>query len=224
MIVEDEKDLGHALKKLLQSDGITATCVYDGEDGLSHALSDIYDVIVLDIMLPKKSGMEVLRALRAAKISAKVLMLSAKGELSDKVSGLNLGADDYLTKPFAPAELQARINALIRRGGSVMTDDALSFGALTLDRRTFVLAANDKQIVLSQKEYRLMELFMLHPGTVLAKEMLIERILGFDFEGEYNVIEVYITFLRRKLSAIHAPASIKSLRGRGYALENNDAD
>jgi DNA-binding response OmpR family regulator len=181
------------------------------------ALSGIYDLIILDIMMPKLDGLSVLKILRSKKIDVPVLMLSAKSELSDKVCGLNLGADDYITKPFNTEELLARIKALLRRKEKFM-GDVLSFNDISLDRDTFELVCEDRRITLGKKEFQLIEMLMLNSGKSISKEKFIEKIWGFDTDAEYNSIEVYVSFLRKKLMAVGAKTEIKSIRGIGYTL------
>lgn len=217
LLVDDEKDLTRALSAILSQHHYTVDCANSGEDGLEYALSGIYDVIVLDVMMPKMNGFEVLKALRAKKIETPVLMLTAKSDVSDKIDGLNLGADDYITKPFDTQELLARIKALLRRS-SQYKDNALNVGNTVLDRDTFELVVGDKRISLGKKEFQIMEILMINAGKCVEKERLIEKIWGYDSDAEYNTIEVYISFLRKKLAAIGADAEIRSLRGIGYTV------
>lgn len=217
LLVDDEKDLCSALSAILKQHNYTVDCAYNGEDGLEYALSGIYDVIILDVMMPKMDGFETLKKIRAKKIDAPVLMLTAKSETTDKIDALNGGADDYITKPFDSQELLARIKALLRRGAKY-TDNNLFIGNISLDRDTFELVSAGKRIALGKKEFQIMELLMLNKEKRVEKERLIEKIWGYDSEAEYNTIEVYISFLRKKLSAIGGNAEIKSLRGIGYIL------
>ena len=217
LLVDDEKDLCSALSAILKQHNYTVDCAYNGEDGLEYALSGIYDVIILDVMMPKMDGFETLKRIRAKKIDAPVLMLTAKSETTDKIDALNGGADDYITKPFDSQELLARIKALLRRGAKY-TDNNLFIGNISLDRDTFELVSAGKRIALGKKEFQIMELLMLNKEKRVEKERLIEKIWGYDSEAEYNTIEVYISFLRKKLSAIGGDVEIKSLRGIGYIL------
>lgn len=221
LLVDDERQLTDALSVLLKQNNYSVDCAYDGEEGLDLALSDIYDVIVLDIMMPKLNGIEVLKRLRQNKVSSPVLMLSAKSELDDKILGLNLGADDYMTKPFSTKELLARIKALLRRK-SVFTGDSLTFGDITLDRDTIKLICGAHSITLGKKEFQILEMLMLNKGKSVDKEKLIEKIWGYDSEAEYNNIEVYISFIRKKLAAIGSVSEIKAIRGLGYTLEKKN--
>lgn len=217
LIVDDEKDLTRALSAILIQHNYAVDCAYNGEDGLNYALSGIYDVIVLDVMMPKMNGFEMLKRLRAKKIETPVLMLTAKTDVADKIDGLNIGADDYLTKPFDTQELLARIKALLRRS-SQYKDNALSVGNTVLDRDTYELVVGEKKITLGKKEFQIMEILMINAGKCVEKERLIEKIWGYDSDAEYNTIEVYISFLRKKLAAIGSNAEIRSLRGIGYTV------
>lgn len=217
LLVDDERQLTEALCAILKKNNFSVDCAYNGEDGLDLALSGIYDVIVLDIMMPKIDGLSVLKTLRANKCSTPILMLSAKSEIADKIDGLNLGADDYITKPFNTDELIARIRALMRRKAT-FTGDVLTFADITLDRDTFNLCKGDKKIALGKKEFQILEMLILNQGKSIDKEKFIEKIWGYDTDAEYNTIEVYVSFLRKKLCAVGAKAEIKSLRGIGYTL------
>ncbi len=217
LLVDDEKQLTEALSVILKKNNYSVDCAYNGEDGLDMALSGIYDLIVLDIMMPKLDGLSVLKALRKEKIDAPVLMLSAKSEIADKIDGLNLGADDYITKPFVTDELLARIRALLRRKEK-FTGDVLSFGDISLDRDSFELVKGERKIALGKKEFQILEMLILNEGKSIDKEKFIEKIWGYDTDAEYNTIEVYVSFLRKKLSAVGAKTEIKSIRGIGYTL------
>lgn len=217
LIVDDERQLTEALAAILKQQKYSVDCVFNGEDGLDHALSGIYDLIILDVMMPKMDGFTMLKILRQKKVDVPVLMLSAKSEISDKIGGLNLGADDYLTKPFNTDELLARIKALLRRKEK-FTGDVLTFNDVSLDRDTFELVKNQKKIVLGKKEFQILEMLMLNNGKSIDKERFIEKIWGYDTDAEYNTIEVYVSFLRKKLAAVGAETEIKSIRGIGYTL------
>lgn len=221
LLVEDEKHLAEAISQILKKNNYTVDMVYDGEDGLDYALSDIYDLILLDIMLPKLNGIEVLKEIRKEGISVPVLMLTAKGEISDRVTGLDSGADDYLPKPFATEELLARIRALSRRKGEVPTTDDLEFGDITLTPSTLMLTKDATEIKLTLRECELMEFLILRKGLIASKEMIIDKLWGFDSEAEHNNVEVYISFLRKKLSFLKSNVVIATTRGVGYALEVN---
>jgi len=217
LLVDDERQLTEALSAILKKNNFSVDCAYNGEDGLDLALSGIYDVIVLDIMMPKIDGLSVLKTLRANKCSTPILMLSAKSEIADKIDGLNLGADDYITKPFNTDELIARIRALMRRKAT-FTGDVLTFADITLDRDTFNLCKGDKKIALGKKEFQILEMLFIANGKIINKEKFIEKIWGFESEAEYNTIEVYVSFLRKKFMAVGATTEIKSIRGIGYTL------
>lgn len=217
LLVDDEIELVSALSVILKQNKYLVDCAYDGEEGLDLALSAIYDVIILDVMMPKLDGFSVLKRIRENKIDTPVLILSAKSEINDKIGGLNLGADDYLTKPFNVEELLARIKALLRRKEK-FTGDTLSFNDILLDRDTFELIKGESKITLGKKEFQILEMLILSAGKSIDKERFIEKVWGYDTEAEYNTIEVYISFLRRKLLAINSTTEIKSLRGLGYIL------
>lgn len=222
LIVEDEKKLAEALSQILIKNKYEVDMVYDGEAGLDYALTGIYDVIILDIMLPKTNGLEVLKNLRENKISTPIILLTAKSELGDKVRGLDCGADDYLTKPFATEELLARIRALGRRTGEVISDDIISTQDIELNLSTYELISGDQSIKLSLKECRIIEILMKRQGRVVSKEELLEKVWGFDSDAEHNNVEVYVSFLRKKLIHINSCVSIKTFRGVGYSIGGDD--
>lgn len=223
LIIEDEKRLAEALQQILARNRHAVDVAHDGESGLDQALTGLYDVILLDIMLPRINGLDVLRKLRKAGVQTPVLLLTARDEASDKVNGLDCGADDYLTKPFNTEELMARIRALGRRRGVPLSDDRLQFGDTTLDVSTYELSHAGKSLRLGLKEFQIMEIFMRNGTRIAEKESLIAKVWGYDSEAEYNNLEVYVSFLRKKLGHIHSPLSIKTVRGVGYvlALEEN---
>jgi len=218
LLVEDEVHLAQALAEILKKNMYSADAVHDGQQGLEYALSGVYDLVILDIMLPKMNGIDVLKNLRAEKVSVPVLMLTAKDEIEDKVTGLDYGADDYMTKPFSTDELLARVRALLRRKGEVI-DEELSFGDITLKLKKNELASGDNQVKLSLKEFQILELLMYNPNQILTKERMIDKIWGGDSDAEYNNVEVYISFLRKKLQFLGAKTEIKTVRGVGYSLE-----
>ena len=220
LVIEDEVRLAATLRDLLEMDGYTVDVCHDGESGLDNALSAIYDVVLLDVMLPKLDGFTVLRRLRASGNSTPVLMLTARSEVSDKVQGLDCGADYYLTKPFEPRELLACVRALIRRQPELRgSDGGLTCGDLRLDKNTFSLFCGDRSVRLSRKEFDLMELLMLNQKQVLTKETLLLKIWGYESEAEDNNVEVYISFLRRKLEHLRSQVKIRTIRMVGYCLE-----
>jgi len=218
LLVEDERQLAEALAALLRQQNYLVDVVHDGEDGEAYALSGIYDAVILDVMLPKKNGVEVLRAIRRAGCPVPVLMLTARSEVYDKIEGLDAGADDYLTKPFATGELFARLRALTRRKGGY-AGDAPAFGDISLRAATQELCCAANTVALSRKEYLILEMLLQNSAQIIPKNRFIEKIWGFNCEAEYNAIEVYISFLRRKLGAVGSKAQIKAVRGAGYILE-----
>ncbi len=219
LIVEDETRLADTLRQLLHRQGYTADVCYDGVSGLDNALTGIYDLMVLDVMLPGLNGFQVARQLRDAGVATPVLMLTAKSDLSDRVHGLDCGADYYLTKPFEPEELLACVRTLLRRsGGQLQESDTLTWGDLSLERGTFTLSCNGRDVRLSRREYDLMELLMRNGAQVVTKEQLLIKVWGYDSQAEDNNVEVYISFLRRKLTHLHSQVRIKTLRMLGYCL------
>ena len=218
LIVEDDRALARTLGEMLKSAYFESDISYDGESGLDNGLSDTYDLIVLDIMLPKKDGFSIARELRAAKIDTPILMLTARTETGDKVRGLDSGADYYLTKPFEMSELLACVRALTRRQGEVVMDE-LTFGDLTLNLSTCDLCYGDKKVRLGKKEFSIMRIFMANGAAIVSKETLINKVWGFESDAEDNNVEVYISILRKKLAFLKAPVQIATLRKFGYRLE-----
>ena len=221
LIVEDEVRLASTLQDLLELNGYNADVCHDGEAGLDNALSAIYDVILLDVMLPKLDGFTVLRRLRAEGNATPVLMLTARSELSDRVEGLDCGADYYLTKPFEPKELLACIRALTRRQPELRNTDVLEYGDLKLIKNSFTLSCGDRSLRLSRKEFDMMELLMLNRELVITKENLLLKIWGYESDAEDNNVEVYVSFLRKKLEHLHSTVKIKTIRMVGYCLEKS---
>ena len=220
LLVEDEKNLSAAVCRLLSQERFVVDPVYNGPDGLDCALSGNYDAIILDVMLPGMDGFTILERLRREGIKTPVMMLTARGDVQDRIRGLESGADYYLPKPFQMGELTACLRAITRRGdGAPMM--SLSFAGIALSEKDATLQneANSKSVKLGAKEYQLMELFLRNPGQILPREMLIERVWGYDSEAEYNNLEVYVSFLRKKLSFIGAKVKLKATRGLGYSLE-----
>lgn len=222
LIVEDEVHLADALAQILKKHHYSVDLVHDGQAGLDHALSGIYDLFILDIMLPGMDGLTLLRTLRAEGVTAPVIMLTARDGNSDTVAGLDLGADDYMTKPFAADVLLARIRAALRRRGETLHDDTLRFGGLELQPSTLKLICGGRSIKLILKEYELMELLMSRRTAVTSKDQIIEKLWGFDSEAEGNNVEVYVSFLRKKLTHLQANVRIQTIRGVGYVLEVTD--
>jgi len=217
LVAEDEIDLAQALKMMLEMQKYSVEMVHDGEDALFYAESTPYDLILLDVMMPKKSGIEVVRELRSNGIHTPVLMLTAKSQLEDKVTGLEEGADDYLTKPFEGAELLARVKSLLRRP-NVFVASVMALGNVELNRDTFTMMTSKGQVLLNNKEFQLMEYFMMNSNQVLSTDLIMEKIWGLDSEAEINVVWVNISSLRKKLAMIEADVTLKSARGLGYQL------
>lgn len=221
LLVEDELHLAEALVQILRKNNYTVDAVHDGEAGLDNALSNIYDLILLDIMLPKMDGISILKEIRKEGLGVPVILLTAKGEISERVAGLDSGADDYLPKPFATEELLARIRAMSRRKGEVAPDNTIKYGDLELDTSTLKLICGAKEVKLILKESELLELLISRKNSAISKEMIIEKLWGFDAEVEHNHVEVYISFLRKKLVFLNSEVVINTLRGVGYILEKN---
>lgn len=223
LLVEDEIRMAQALCEILRLEKYEVDHCDNGIDGLDAVLSNIYDIIILDVMLPKMSGYEVAKKAREEGNTTPILMLTAKAELDDKVTGLDSGADDYLTKPFMTRELLARLRALSRRRlGS--TDGTLSFGDITLDTNTLTLSCkkSGQSVRLGEKEYRILEYMIANKGQILTREQLAMKIWGFESDAEYNNVEVYMSFTRKKLGFVQAKTEIKAVRGVGYELRCDD--
>lgn len=218
LLAEDENPLSRAVTAILQRSHYTVDAVYDGEEAMEYLESDIYDAIILDIMMPKKNGLEVLKYLRQKGDLTPVLMLTAKGEVEDKVTGLDLGANDYLTKPFDARELLARLRA-ITRAQTEHGSSQLSVGNITLDRATFELSSPTGSICLANKEFQMLELMMSNPRQLISSERFLERLWGYDSEADVSVVWVYISYLRKKLAMLQANVQIKATRNAGYCLE-----
>lgn len=220
LIIEDERALADALIEILKQNHYTADAVYDGGEGLDYARSDIYDLILLDIMLPGMDGLQILRTLRKEQIFTPVILLTAKSDVSDIIAGLDAGSDDYLAKPFSTGELLARIRAISRRSvTSQYSGNVLSFGNLAFNKGTMELTCGKDSLKLGLKEAQLIELLLNNPGQIIPKNLLTEKIWGFDSNAEYNNIEVYISFLRQKFHSLNTNVRIKTVRGVGYQLE-----
>lgn len=220
LMVEDEKRMAEAIAQVLKKNNYSVDLIYNGEDGLDFALSGIYDIIILDIMLPKLDGIAVLKSIRKNNIEAPVILLTAKGETQDKVYGLDCGADDYLPKPFPIEELLARLRALGRRKNQLLNNNGtLKFGNIELNQADLTLSCEKSQFKLTLKEYQLLEMLIQGHNTILSKELIIEKLWGYDTETEDNHVEVYISFLRKKLLNIKSNAYIQTIRGAGYILK-----
>ncbi|HIZ83723.1 MAG TPA: response regulator transcription factor [Firmicutes bacterium] len=220
LFAEDEKSLSKAVGTILEKNNYSVDAVYDGEEALAYLSSGNYDGVILDIMMPKMDGITVLKNMRERGDRTPVLLLTAKSEVDDKVLGLDSGANDYLTKPFAAKELLARIRAMTR-SQSVHTASQLHVGNITLDSATFTLYSQSGSFRLANKEYQMMELLMRNPGHILSAEQFMDRIWGYDSDTEINVVWVYISYLRKKLEALQADIQIKATRNVGYSLEES---
>ena len=218
LVVEDERNLADAICEILKAEGMKTDVTYDGTTALTLAKSGMYDAIVLDFMLPGMSGLDVVRETRRAGVSTPVLMLTARTSTSDKVDGLDAGADDYMTKPFETPELLARLRALTRRTGDVVIEE-VSFGDLRLDLTTHDLSCEDKSVHLSGKEFEVMRMLMSSNARVVSKQDLLMRVWGGSAEASENSVEAYISFLRKKMNHLHSKVQITTLRMLGYRLE-----
>lgn len=220
LIVEDEVLLANSLKTLLEKKGFTVEVAYDGETGKDYAETGVYDLLILDVMMPKLNGYDLARQVRAERCATPILMLTAKGELEDRIEGLNAGADYYLTKPFDTRELLACINALLRRQGDQV--DELRFGNTALDLASGMLVCGAERVRLSAKEFDIMRFLLQSRGNNLSKEVLLARVWGFDSNAVENHVEVYVGFLRKKLASIGSNVRIEAVRRLGYHLEVAD--
>lgn len=218
LLAEDEKSLSKAIITILQKNNYSADAAYDGEEALDYLASGNYDGVILDIMMPKLDGISVLKKLREQGNKIPILMLTAKSEVDDKVLGLDSGANDYLTKPFNTKELLARIRAMTRNQNEQM-DSKMKFGNVVLDRATFELSSPNGNFRLANKEFQIMEMLMMNPRCLISAERFLEKVWGYDSEVEINVVWVYISYLRKKLAALHANIQIKAQRNAGYLLE-----
>ena len=223
LIIEDEYNLADAISSMLKHEKYSVEIKTNGEEGLDEALTDIYDLIILDVMLPHKNGFEILKELREEKINSKILMLTAKNTIDDKMLGFNNGADDYLTKPFHMEELMARVNVQLRKNNN-LNNDMLELGDIILNIKSMELChkyENHKVKVIG-KEFSLLELLMNNPNRVIEKEQLFVKIWGYDTECDINTLEAYISFIRKKLKLVKSKINLKAIRNMGYVLEVND--
>lgn len=221
LIIEDEYNLADAIKTMLEGKKYSVEIKTDGQDGLDEALTNVYDLIILDVMLPHVDGFEILSEIRNEEISSKVLMLTAKSSIDDKLNGLNNGADDYLTKPFHMDELLARVNLQLRKNNK---DNNLTIGntSLDIDKMLLINTVTDEQVSIIGKEFLLLETFMNNINQVIDKEQIFNKVWGYDSEIESNSLEAYLSFLRKKLKVINSNLNIKSIRNMGYKLEVKD--
>ena len=218
LYAEDEKSMSEAVVDILTYHKYVVDAVYDGEEALDYALSEQYDGIILDIMMPKRNGLEVLKTLRQKGVNTPVLLLPAKAEIEDRIAGLDLGADDYLPKPFAMGELLARDRALLRRKAT-FTPDILKCGNISLNMQSYELSNGEQSFVLPKLEYQLMEILMLNKGIYLSSEDLLVKVWGYDADAELGTVWVYISYLRKRLAALNANVAISAKRNVGYTLE-----
>lgn len=217
LLAEDERYLSCALCEILSKQKYEVDPVYDGQSALEYIRSGLYDLVILDIMMPKMDGITVLQKIRSEKNPVPVLMLTARDEVQDKVSGLDFGADDYMTKPFSTDELLARVRALTRRRGEVIME-LIEYGDLYLNPKTLELSCGSNKVVLSLKEFHIMEMLLQNSGQILLKERIIEKIWGGNSDAEHNNLEVFISFIRKKMRFLGSTVEIKTSRGLGYSL------
>ena len=218
LLAEDEKEMSNAVVAVLKHERYSVDAVYDGQEALDYLETELYDAAILDIMMPKLDGVSVVKKVRAAGNDVPILLLTAKSEVDDRVAGLDAGADDYLTKPFAMKELLARIRSITRRQGEVADND-LSFGNLTLNRSAYLISAPGGELKLANKEYQMLEMLMMSPHRIISADQFMDKIWGYDTDTEQNVVWVYISNLRKKLASIGADVGIKASRGLGYSME-----
>lgn len=218
LVCEDEIELADGLCAILKSNKYSVDAVYDGENALMYLEAENYDAVILDIMMPKVDGITVLKTIRKNKNNIPVILLTAKSEIEDKVEGLDVGADDYLTKPFNAKELLARLRAITRRKEN-FTDNILSIGNITLNRTTFEVSTLDKSFKLTSKEFQMLEMFMSNPSNIISADTFMDKIWGYDTDTDISIVWVYISYLRKKLSSLNANVQIKVTRNVGYSLE-----
>lgn len=223
LIVEDDVRLASALARILNENGYVTDVVHDGQDGYDYASSGIYDVVILDVMLPRKNGCRVVEELRRARIDTPVLMLTARSEIPDKIEGLDSGADDYMTKPFSPVELLAHLRALTRRQGQVVFE-RIEAGDLSLNIESRDLSCNGKSIALSFKEFELARILFSNPGQIVSKDTLISKVWGVESTAVDNNVEAYVSFLRKKIRFLGSGVSIDTIRKAGYRVNLGDDD
>lgn len=223
LVVDDEVRLAEALGQIMTQNKYIADVVNDGESGYDCAMSGIYDVIILDVMLPKMNGFDIVRKMRENKVKTPVILLTAKDEVTDKVTGLDCGADDYLTKPFSPEELLARVRALSRRQGEIISNE-LSYGDLVLNQSSNILFCGAKSMRLGLKEFEILRLLMSNPNNIVTKEDMILKVWGSDSNAEDNNVEVYISFLRKKFFFLGSTVTIETVRKLGYHLGDKKND
>lgn len=219
LIIEDEYSLADAISETLKKEKFQTNIVTNGEEGENEALTNLYDLILLDVMLPEKNGFEILKNLRNEKIDTLVIMLTAKSEMTDKLNGLENGADDYITKPFHIRELIARVKIILKRKTQINDTNILEYSDLTLNLSKGKMISNNTEISINGKELDLLEILLLNKNHIVNREMLASKIWGYNSEAEYNNVEVYVSFLRKKLKLLKSKVNIKAVRGIGYKLE-----
>ena len=219
LIIEDEYSLADAIAETLKRENYSVEIRTDGEEGEDEALTGIYDLILLDVMLPHRNGFDILKTLKEEKVETPIIMLTAKSEISDKLNGLEHGADDYITKPFHIRELMARIKVVLKRTSNVEDIDLLEYEDLKFDQKNGKLMSNNNEIDISGKEAQLIEILLVNKKQTVSRERIADRIWGYDSYAEYNNVEVYVSFLRRKLKLLKSKVKIKAVRGIGYKLE-----
>lgn len=218
LLAEDEEDLNQALAAVLRHNNYSVDTVFDGQEALDYLEGQDYDGVILDIMMPKKNGIEVLKTIRSHKNQVPVLLLTAKTQVDDRVEGLDAGADDYLGKPFAMKELLARVRAMTRRQAN-LSDNILEVGNTSLNRTTFELSVGEEKVRLANKDFQMLEMLMVNPGQIISTERFMEKIWGYDSDTEIGVVWVYVSNVRKKLAALGADVEIKAVRNQGYSLE-----
>jgi len=222
LIIEDEYSLADAIAETLKKENFAVEIITDGQEGEYEALTNVYDLILLDVMLPNKNGFEILKQLRKEKLSTPIIMLTAKSEIYDKLEGLENGADDYITKPFHMKELVARIKVILKRNSNLEDTDIIDFGDLKLDSKTGKMICGQNEITINGKELELLETLLINRNQIINREVLANKIWGYDSDTEYNNVEVYVSFLRKKLKILKSKVKIKAVRGIGYKMEAYD--
>ena len=222
LIIEDEYSLADAIAETLKKENFTVEIITDGQQGEDEALTNVYDLILLDVMLPHKNGFEILKELRREKVSTPIIMLTAKSEIYDKLEGLENGADDYITKPFHMKELVARVKVILKRNSNLEDTGIIEFADLKLDLKTGKMTSGENEITINGKELELLETLLINRNQIINREVLANKIWGYDSDAEYNNVEVYVSFLRKKLKLLKSNVKIKAVRGIGYKMEDKD--
>ena len=222
LIIEDEYSLADAIAETLKKENFVVEIITDGQQGEDEILTNVYDIILLDVMLPHKNGFEILKQIRKEKISTPIIMLTAKSEIYDKLNGLENGADDYITKPFHMKELVARVKVILKRNSNLEDTDIIQFADLKLDLKTGIMSRGENEITVKGKELELLETLLINRKQIINREVLANKIWGYDSDAEYNNVEVYVSFLRKKLKLLKSKVTIKAVRGIGYKMEDKD--